>query len=101
MPGPCGGAAVTRKGHTELLVPLSGGKPDDSDLYYRSDYGIEDTRRALFEARREMLHAYCIPTDKEGQEYLPHMYGVANYGALDAIAKLPPKVSHVRCRITS
>jgi nitric oxide reductase NorD protein len=49
----------------------------------------------LFEARREKVHAYCIPIDKEGQDYLPHMYGVASYVVLDAIAKLPPKVSDI------
>ena len=86
---------------TKLLVTLSDGKPDDYDLEYRGEYGIEDTRRALFEARREGVHAYCITIDKEGQEYLPHMYGAANYVVLDEIAKLPLKVSDIYRKITS
>jgi nitric oxide reductase NorD protein len=86
---------------TKLLVTLSDGKPDDYDLEYRGEYGIEDTRQALFEARREGVHAYCITIDREGQDYLPHMYGAANYTVLDDVAKLPTKVSDIYRRITS
>jgi len=86
---------------TKLLVTLSDGKPDDYDLEYRGEYGIEDTRQALFEARREGIHAYCITIDREGQDYLPHMYGPANYTVLDDVAKLPTKVSDIYRRITS
>jgi len=86
---------------TKLLVTLSDGKPDDYDLEYRGEYGIEDTRQALFEARREGIHAYCITIDREGQDYLPHMYGPANFTVLDDVAKLPTKVSDIYRRITS
>lgn len=86
---------------TKLLVTLSDGKPDDYDLEYRGEYGIEDTRQALFEARRDGIHAYCITIDREGQDYLPHMYGAANYTVLDDIAKLPTKISDIYRRITT
>ena len=36
---------------TQLLITLSDGKPDDYDGY-RGEYGIEDTRQALVEAKR-------------------------------------------------
>jgi nitric oxide reductase NorD protein len=86
---------------TKLLVTLSDGKPDDYDLEYRGQYGIEDTRQALFEARREGVHAYCITIDREGQDYLPHMYGAANFTVLDDVAKLPLKVSDIYRKITT
>ena len=86
---------------TKLLVTLSDGKPDDYDLEYRGQYGIEDTRQALFEARRDGIHAYCITIDREGQDYLPHMYGPANYTVLDDVAKLPTKISDIYRKITS
>jgi nitric oxide reductase NorD protein len=86
---------------TKLLITLSDGKPDDYDLEYRGEYGIEDTRQALFEARREGIHAYCITIDREGQDYLPHMYGAANYTVLDDVAKLPTKVSDIYRKITT
>lgn len=86
---------------TKLLITLSDGKPDDYDLEYRGQYGIEDTRQALYEARRDGIHSYCITIDREGQDYLPHMYGAANYTVLDDVAKLPLKVSDIYRRITT
>lgn len=85
----------------KLLITLSDGKPDDYDLEYRGQYGIEDTRQALYEAHCEGVHAYCITIDREGQDYLPHMYGAANYTVLDDIAQLPLKVSDIYRKITT
>jgi nitric oxide reductase NorD protein len=84
-----------------LLVTLSDGKPDDYDPEYRGQYGIEDTRMALFEARREGVHPYCITIDTEGRQYLPHMYGAANYVVIDDVSRLPLKVSDIYRRITT
>ncbi len=86
---------------TKLLITLSDGKPDDYDHYYRGEYGIEDTRQALFEARVAGIHPFCITIDREGADYLPHMYGKANYVVLDDVAKLPLKVSDIYRKITS
>ena len=86
---------------TKLLITLSDGKPDDYDHYYRGEYGIEDTRQALFEARVAGIHPFCITIDREGADYLPHMYGKANYVVLDDVAKLPLKVSDIYRKLTS
>jgi nitric oxide reductase NorD protein len=86
---------------TKLLITLSDGKPDDYHGDYRGEYGIEDTRQALFEARRDGIHAFCITIDDEGQEYLPHMYGAANYTVISEVEKLPLKVSDIYKKITS
>lgn len=85
----------------KLLVTLSDGKPEDYDGYYRSEYGIEDTRMALFEARRDGVHPFCITIDTDGPDYLPHMYGAANYVVIDDVAKLPLKVSDIYRQLTS
>ena len=85
---------------TKLLITLSDGKPDDYDGY-RGDYGIEDTRQALFEARAAGVHPFCITIDTEAREYLPHMYGAANYTLIDDVRKLPHKVSDVYRRLTA
>ena len=61
---------------TRILITLSDGKPDDYDGY-RGDYGIEDTRQALLEARHTGIHPFCITIDTEAVDYLPHMYGQA------------------------
>lgn len=86
---------------TKLLITLSDGKPDDYDHYYRGEYGIEDTRQALFHARVAGIHPFCITIDREGADYLPHMYGAANYVVLDDISKLPLKVSDIYRKITT
>ncbi|MBT9612683.1 MAG: VWA domain-containing protein, partial [Burkholderiales bacterium] len=86
---------------TRLLITLSDGKPDDYFDGYRSAYGIEDTRQALIEAKRTGIHPFCITIDKEGQEYLPHMYGAAQYVIIDEVRKLPLKVADIYRRLTS
>lgn len=86
---------------TKLLITLSDGKPDDYFDIYRGQYGIEDTRQALFEARRSGIHPFCITIDREGKQYLPHMYGHANWVEIDEVRKLPLKVADIYRRLTS
>jgi len=85
---------------TKLLITLSDGKPDDYDTY-RGEYGVEDTRQALYEAHREGIHSYCITIDEQARDYLPHMYGAANYSVIDNVAQLPLKVSDIYRRLTT
>ena len=82
-----------------MLITLSDGKPDDYDGY-RGDYGIEDTRKALIEARNKGIHPFCITIDRQGSDYLPHMYGAVNYAVVDDVRKLPKEVSEVYCQLT-
>ncbi len=86
---------------TKVLVTLSDGRPDDYFDVYRGQYGIEDTRMALLEARRSGVHPFCITIDREARDYLPHMYGAARYIILDDVRQLPFKVSDIYRRITS
>ncbi len=86
---------------TKLLVTLSDGKPDDYSDGYRGEYGIEDTRRALIEAKRRGIHPFCITIDREANDYLPRMYGPVNYAVVDDVAKLPLKVADIYRRLTS
>ncbi len=84
---------------TRLLITLSDGKPDDSDGY-GGEYAIEDTRMALLEARRAGIHPFCITIDREGQAYLPHMFGPAGYAVVDSVDKLPFKVAEIYRKLT-
>jgi nitric oxide reductase NorD protein len=86
---------------TKLLITLSDGKPDDYFDIYRGQYGIEDTRQALFEARRSGIHPFCITIDHEGKDYLPHMYGHVNWVEIDDVKKLPLKVADIYRRLTT
>ena len=86
---------------TRLLVTLSDGKPDDFSDGYRGEYGIEDTRQALIEAKRAGVHAFCITIDRDAASYLPHMYGAVNYTVVEDVARLPLKVAEVYRRLTT
>ncbi len=83
-----------------VLITLSDGRPDDYFDGYRGQYGIEDTRMALLEARRAGVHPFCITIDREARDYLPHLYGAARYIILDDVAQLPFKVSDIYRRLT-
>lgn len=85
---------------TKLLITLSDGKPDDYDGY-RGEYGIEDTRMALIEAKRDGIHPFCITIDREANDYLPHMYGAVNYTVIDEVRKLPLRVSDIYRKLTT
>ena len=85
---------------TRILITLSDGKPDDYDGY-RGEYGIEDTRQALLEARHSGIHPFCITIDTEAGDYLPHMYGHASFVVVDQVRKLPLKVADIYRRLTT
>ncbi|MDE0308348.1 MAG: hypothetical protein OXI60_00745 [Acidiferrobacterales bacterium] len=85
---------------TRVLITISDGKPDDYDGY-RGDYGIEDTRQALMEARHAGVHPFCITIDSQAHDYLGHMYGHVNYTVVSDVRGLPLKVSDIYRRLTT
>ena len=95
-----GGLLKQEPARHKLLITLSDGKPEDYGSYY-GQYGIEDTRHALLELRRDGVHPFCITIDKEGGDYLPHMYGPANYALIDDVSKLPLRVADIYRKLTT
>ena len=83
----------------KLMITLSDGKPEDYDEY-KGEHGIEDTRMALIEAKMKGIASFCITIDKEGANYLPHMYGEANYTIIDDIEKLPSRLPQIYKKLT-
>ncbi len=92
---------VEQPARHKLLVTLSDGRPDDFGDLYRGNYGIEDTRRALQEAREQGIRSYCITIDRQGADYLRHMVGPASYTVLEDVKKLPLKVADIYRRLTA
>ncbi|ADJ28195.1 nitric oxide reductase activation protein NorD [Nitrosococcus watsonii] len=75
-----------------LLLLLSDGKPNDLDRY-EGRYGIEDTRRAILEARRAGLSVFGITIDRKAQDYFPYLFGQGDYaivGQLDRLTQVLP-----------
>ncbi len=83
-----------------LLVALTDGKPEDYDGYI-DEYAIEDTRKALVEARGAGVQSFCINVDQQASGYLRHMYGEGNYVFVNKIEKLPGKMAEFYRLLTS
>ncbi len=83
-----------------LLVLLSDGRPYDID-YGDADYAVEDTRRALWEGRQRGINSFCITVDKKSREYLPYMYGEANYTLIENLESLPVMLPLIYKRLTT
>ncbi len=83
-----------------LLILMSDGRPYDID-YGDADYAVEDTRRALWESRKKGVNSFCITVDKKARDYLPYMYGEANYTLIDNIETLPARLPLIYKRLTT
>jgi len=94
------GLLVRQNTRHKLLVTLSDGRPDDYGDEYRGRYGIEDTRRALLEAREKNIRSYCVTIDRHGADYLPQLYGPAHYSVIDDARKLPQKIAEIYRKLT-
>ncbi|TDG12618.1 VWA domain-containing protein [Seongchinamella unica] len=67
-----------RPNRHRLLLVLTDGKPNDSD-YYEGRYGIEDTRRAINDARRQELKVFGVTIDRDAQDYIGQLFGRGGY----------------------
>ena len=87
-----------RPARLKTLILLSDGYPQDFDYgkdRRGKDYGIQDTKVALQEARRKGIHTFCITVDREGKSYLPEMCGAEQFIVIEQVAQLPqllPKI---------
>jgi nitric oxide reductase NorD protein len=87
-----------RPARLKTLMLLSDGYPQDFDYgkdRRGKDYGVQDTKVALQEARRKGIHAFCITVDREGKSYLPEMCGEGQFIVIENVARLPhllPKI---------
>jgi nitric oxide reductase NorD protein len=83
-----------------LLLILTDSKPNDLDRY-EGRWGIEDTRHAVGEARRQGLEPFCVTIDPEGNDYLPHLFGSGGYVVIRHPAELPARLPLLYARLTA
>ena len=83
-----------------LLLILSDGKPNDLDKY-EGRYGIEDTRKAIYEAKQIGVQPFCVTVDTKASEYLPHLFGNAGYVVIHKPSQLPKELPLLYARLTS
>lgn len=83
-----------------LLLLLTDGKPNDTD-YYEGRYAIEDSRRAVLDARRFGVRVFAVTIDREARGYLPRIFGEAGYSIVqrpEALASALPAIYRMLVR---
>ena len=70
-----------------LLLVITDGKPNDLD-HYEGRHGIEDSRKAIEEARRMGHAVFGITVDRDGKSWFPRLFGQGGYALIPHPEKL-------------
>lgn len=70
-----------------LLLVVTDGKPNDLD-HYEGRHGVEDTRRAVIEARRLGQAVFAVTVDAKAQDYVPYLFGQNGFAIVPDASKL-------------
>ena len=70
-----------------LLLVITDGKPNDLD-HYEGRHGIEDTRRAVQEARRLGQAVFAVTVDARARDYIPYLFGQNGFAIVPHAEKL-------------
>lgn len=79
---------AARPNRRKLLLVLTDGKPNDVD-HYEGRFGIEDTRKAIREARRIGVGVFGVTIDVAAQSYFPTLFGHGGFAIVGDVARLP------------
>jgi nitric oxide reductase NorD protein len=83
-----------RSNRKHLLLVLTDGKPNDVD-HYEGRFAIEDTRRAVTEARRRGIHVFGVTVDQDAKTYVPAVFGHHGYAVVPDIRRLPAALPQI------
>lgn len=88
----------------KILIIVSDGYPQDRD-YGPSDndtaYALHDTAKALKEAERQGVLAFCVTLDQAANDYLRQMCPSNRYLIVDEISTLPKRLNLLYRTLTS
>ena len=90
---------------SKLLLLLSDGIPADAGYGSKrgretGEYAIEDTRRAIDEARQAGITPFCITVDRFARNYIPRLYG-RHCAIINDITRLPERIGRIYARLTA
>lgn len=88
------GKLAERPNRKHLLLALTDGKPNDVD-HYEGRFAIEDTRRAVSEARRRGVHVFGVTVDQDAKTYVPAVFGHHGYAVVPDIRRLPAALPQI------
>lgn len=81
-----------------LLIILSDGFPNDTG--YKREYAIEDTRKAISEARSKNLFTRAITVNISGDRRLDDLYGGFRHNVISDVRELPDKLLRIYGAVT-
>ena len=87
----------------KVLIVVTDGYPQDSDYGPDPDdidYGLHDTARALHEAARAGVAAFCISVDGAAHDHLRRVCPPQRYLVIDDVNDLPQRLVAVYRRLT-
>lgn len=85
---------ATQTMHRRLLIVITDGKPNDLD-HYEGRHGIEDSRRAVLEARRAGHAVFGITVDREGRDWFARIFGRGGFALVpepDRLTQALPRI---------
>lgn len=83
-----------------LLLLLSDGKPNDLD-HYEGRYGVEDTRKAVLEARVRGLSVFAVTVDQRAESYVPYIFGRGGYAIVGHVGRLSEALAGIYRQLVS
>lgn len=89
-------AAVSAR--VRLIILLGDGFPND--LAYKGAYAVEDTRRAVMEARSAAIHVKAITINVSDSGRLDRLYGSTHHTLIGNVHDLPDKLVRVYSTLT-
>ncbi len=81
-----------------LMIILGDGFPND--VGYKRDYAIEDTRKAIFEARSKNIYVHAITVNIAGDSKLDDLYGNVHHNVISDVRELPDKLLRIYSALT-
>ena len=81
-----------------LLIVLGDGFPNDVD--YKKKYAIEDTSKAIYEARARHIHVKGITVNIAGDGRLDAVYGNFHHSIISDVRELPDKLLRIYGTVT-
>jgi len=82
----------------KLLIVLGDGYPNDAG--YKKRYAIEDTRKAIFEARSRNIFTHGITVNIRTTKALDDLFGPVHHTAISDVRELPDKLWRIYSALT-
>ena len=88
---------------TKILFLISDGRPQDRG-YSREgvdkEYAVQDTHKALLEAKSLGITPFCLTVDRAGHDYMKEMCGDMAYEVLEDVTALPERLPQLYRALT-